>query len=195
MSLRDFLNASSSDEPDPGTIGNETDWFKVGTLPIPTGHLWMGDPQMSWAEASSEDGCVVIVPSGIYRVEAKGIDFNGSRFVSRIRVLLDGVGEVTLGDECGEAGTDSGQIGVADQQALKSAFEARFGDDVDAALECLEDAFHSEVGVFVPEPGSETSLVYVPSGFGDGGGPVFQLLSGEKCVGIEHAFIDASDPF
>ena len=77
----------------------------------------------------------------------------------------------------------------------KASFDAAFGDDVDAALEALEENVDTDVGVFEPQPGGDGRLVFMPSGLGDGGGPVLKLLSDGQCVGIEHEFIDSSQPY
>lgn len=195
MTLEEFLQESSEDEPADGTIGVETDWLSVAPLKLTTGRLWIGDPQFAWAEANEGEGCIIGVPVGDYHVEAKGIDFNGSRFVSRVRVYRDGSHDISVGDPFGDAGTDSAQIGVADQKALKASFDAACGDDVDAALDMLEENINSNVGVFEPDPRGDGRLIYLPSGVGDGGGPVLQLLSNGQCVGIEHEFIDANEPY
>ena len=195
MTLRDFLNDSRGGQPAEGAVGAETDWMPVALLELTTGRLWIGDTQFAWAEANEGEGCVVEVPPGDYRVEAKGIDFEGSRFVSRMRVLREGSQDATVGDVVGEVKTDSAQIGVADQIALKAAFDAACGDDGDAAVEMLEANTNADVGIFQPDPRGDTRLVYMWSGHGDGGYSVMQLLSGGQCVGIECEFIDASKPY
>ena len=195
MTLKAYLQQSSEDQPAESTVGVETDWMMLATLKLTTGRLWIGDPQFAWAEANEGEGCVIDLPVGVYHVEAKGIDFNGSRFASRIRVYREGSQDITFGDPFGTAETDSAQIGVADQKALKSSFDTACGDDVDAALHMLEENIDSIVGVFEPVPGGDGRLVYVPSGLGDGGGVVLQLLSDGQCVGIEHEFINANEPY
>jgi hypothetical protein len=195
MTLEEYLQESRDDEPADGIVGVESDWLSVAAMKVTTGTLWIGDPEFSWAEANEGEGCLIDLPIGDYRVEAKGIDFNGSRFVSRVRVSRDGSQDVTVGDVFGDAGTDSAQIGVADQKALKSSFDAACGDDVDAALNMLEENINSNVGIFEPDPDGDGRLVYLPSGLGDGGGPVLQLLSNGQCVGIEFEVIDANEPY
>lgn len=176
-------------------MGVESGWLPVATLELVTGVLWIGDSQFSWAEANEQEGCRVMLPNGVYQVEARGIDFAGTRLASRLRVRLARATEVAVGDEIGEAETDSAQVGVADPGALKSAFDAACGDDEDAALDLLEEGTESAPGVFEPQPGKPGRLVYVPSGLGDGGGPVLELLSAGERVGVEHAFIDSAEPF
>jgi hypothetical protein len=195
MTLEEFLEDSREGKPPEGTVGVETDWLPVATLKLTTGRLWIGDPQFAWAEANEGEGCVIDLPRDDYHIEAKGIDFEGVRFASRVRIYRDGSREITASDAFGDAGTDSAQIGIADQMALKASFYAACGDDVDAALDMLEENIDSAVGIFEPDPGGAGCLVYLPSGMGDGGGPVLRLLSDGQCVGIEQEFIDASEPF
>jgi hypothetical protein len=108
-----------------------------------------------------------------------------------VRVVRDGASNIVLGDQVGIAGTDTGQIGVADPPALKDAFEAAFPDGEKAALDSLESATSKPFGVFRPDSHGSGMLVFVPSGFGDGCGPVFGLLSHGQRIGIEHEFIAA----
>ena len=197
MALKRFLFMSGGNLPADGAVGAETDWLYVASLRVVSGFLWIGDPQFSWAEANEGGEDAIEVASGNYIVEAKGIAFGrprllrGSRFVSRVRVRREGIQRFQIGDVAGEAETDSGQIGIADPAALKSSFDAVCGDDVDRALRMLENGITSRIGVFDPKRGSDGRLVYLPSGYGDGGGPVVRLLRGEECVGIEHEFIPA----
>ena len=197
MTLRSFLAMSWGRLPAEDAVGVETDWLAVARLRVKSGAIWIGDPQFAWAEANEDSGCVVAVAAGDYAVEAKGIAFGraqflrASRFVSRVRVRKQGVAQPTTGDVVGEAGTDSGQIGIADPAALKSSFDAACGNDVDRALDMLKKGISSRIGVFDPKRGSDGRLVYLPSGFGDGGGPVVRLLDARECIGLEHEFIPA----
>jgi hypothetical protein len=187
--------------PTESAVGVETDWLDVASLRVVSGKIWIGDPQFAWAEANEGEGCVVELPAGNYTVEAKGIAFGrprflrGSRFVSRVRVRQEGTQLLTAGDVVGEAETDSGQIGIADPTALKSSFDAVCGDDVDRALDMLEKGINARIGIFEPDRRSDGRIVYLPSGFGDGGGPVVRLQHGHECVGLEHEFIPSGQRF
>lgn len=198
MSLKRFLALSWGFPPAEGAVGVETDWLAVAKLRVTSGRIWIGDPQFAWAEANGSTGCIVELPAGDYIVEAKGISYGrprflrGSRFVSRVRFRRESEQQLKLGNAVGDAGTDSGQIGIADPIALKSSFDAKCGDDVDRALNLLEKGIKSRIGVFRPARGRDGCLVYLPSGFGDGGGPVHRLLGGRECVGLEHELIPAS---
>jgi hypothetical protein len=193
MRLKTYLSKGNEEEPKSGTVGKESKWMLVGRLNVKSGILWIGDPEFAWAELDSGDGCEVKVPPGKYVVEAKGIDFDGARFVAAMRAYLDDSENLKTGKEIGEAGTDTGQIGVADPNLLKAAWEKAFGGDEDKILEALEDGFDEECGIHYPKPRTDGCIVYVPSGFGDGGGPVCEIKSGRKRVGIEASFIESAE--
>ncbi|MDP6442207.1 MAG: hypothetical protein QGG36_07885 [Pirellulaceae bacterium] len=195
MTLNEYLEQSRDEEAPRGTVGRESEWMTVATLTVKSGRLWIGDPQFSWAEANEGEGCVVDVPPGEYQVEAKGVDFAGVRVVRSVRAYLSGSAELVQGAEVDEAGTDSGQIGLADQPELKASFDVACGDDVDAALDMLEEGVDGPVGVFEPVAGGSGKVVFLPSGFGDGGGPVIELQSDAARVGIEHAFFAPDEPY
>jgi hypothetical protein len=77
----------------------ESEWLDLCTMAVPSGSIWVGAPLFAWAEAQSEDGCVVEVPPGDYVVQARAFDFSGSKIVSRLRVVLKGCSSATLGAE------------------------------------------------------------------------------------------------
>ena len=188
MKLEAYL-AKGKEAPPKGPTGKETDWMLVDRLMISSGKMWIGDPGFSWAECREDGGCMLKLANGTYLVEAKAQEFGAPRLVTRMRAYLDGAENLKLGKEIGEAGTDSGQIGVCDPKLLMEAFAAAFDNDEDQVLESLESAFDDACGVYRPKPKAGGCIVYVPSGFGDGGSAVFELRAGGRTVGLETEFI------
>src|SRR5262249_34027571 len=130
MTLADYLRGNQRELPSAGTRGMETDWLTFCQLSITTGSLWAGDP----CTVGPEEGCVLKVPQNMYTVEAKCVNFNGPKFISRLRVRLQEADEPVLGQEIGETGTDSAAIGVCDIKALDKVI----GEDGERALEQIE---------------------------------------------------------
>lgn len=188
MKLKSYL-AKGKEAPPGSPTGRETDWMLVDRLRISSGTMWIGDPGFSWAECRDGSGCTLKLPEGTYRVEAKAQEYDGPRLVTRMRAYLDESDNPKPGKKIGDAGTDSGQIGVCDPKLLMAAFAAAFDNDEDEVLESLESAFDDGCGVYYPKPNAAGCLVYVPSGFGDGGNAVFELRSGGRTVGLETEFI------
>lgn len=193
MKLKTYLSKGNNKYPKSGTVGKETEWMVVDRLTVRSGVLWIGDPEFAWAEINPGDGCKVNLPSGSYVVEAKGMDFGGPRLVSRMRACLEGSENLKTGKEVGEAGTDTGQMGVADPALLKTALGQAFGDNEGAILEALEDSFDDKCGTYRPKRGADGCIIFLPSGFGDGGGPVRELKSGRRRVGIETEFMTSNE--
>src|SRR5262249_15994220 len=151
-----------------------------------------GDPSMFWGETHYGGACVVDVVPGDYLVFAKGMDFLGARYVAAVRAIRVGAKKVCVGAKVGEAGTDYAPIGVADQPALFSSVIAASPGGADAGLDFWVERLESvpgDWGVVQPNPKEEVWMVRVPSGFGDGSGPVHELLDEGSRVGIEHVFI------
>ena len=184
MTLAEFLRQNRGRFPRRGTVGVETDWLHLCDIESSTGCLWAGDPYL----ANEEDGCVLSVPVGSYRVEVKGVDYSGSQFLSRLRVFLSSAAPVSVGPQVGEAGTDSAQIAVCDIRA----FDAAAGNDNDAVQARIESEVQRGYGVFSL---GGASMAFVPSGLGDGTGPVFSLLHDRTPVGMELEFIEPGAPF
>lgn len=194
MTLKEYLAASVEAPGPPRGKGVESDWFEVSKLDLNSGLLWMGDPQCSWSEAEDDD-CSIQLPPGPYLLLAKGIDYGGRRFVSRVRIVSEAAPDVvTLSEEIDDTGTDSGRLGFADCHSLRAAYAATCGDDDDEFLDMIEEGITGPIGVFKPDPDGVGELVYLRSGMGDGGGPVLQLTDETgNVVGVEHEFIDPND--
>jgi hypothetical protein len=183
MRLGEYLQGNSRKPPAAGIIGQESDWLAVCDFEVTTGALWAGDPCL----ANAEDGCVLQVPIGTYLVEAKCMDFAGSKFVSRLRVHLIGARNPVIGNQVGESGTDSTAIAVCDIRAL----DAAIGDASDEAQEQIENQLKEDYGIIDIHVDANVTMPFVASGFGDGTGPVFEVLSDGERIGMELEFIPA----
>ena len=154
-------------------------WYPFHTLEIKAGQLWAGDPQLP----NADDGLTVNVPAGKYVVECDG-EPHRCKAVSKLRVRLQEADDIKRGKKLGQTGTDSATIGVCEIDAFETAYKKKGGGDaVQKAIDSQAEGF----GVItVPEfPG--LIMPFVPTG-SDGEGPVFALMSGKKCVGIELVF-------
>lgn len=183
MTLKQFLDESSGEMPAEGSVGRAGDWFDLGTIPVTTGKLCFVDPQTF----EPDDGVVVKVPAGTYRVLARGIDFDGHRRVAAMRVQLEGAKPEREGEEVDEASVDRGRLVALDI----GDFNARF--DVAWADELSETAFDLEIdgagATDLKIQGQTFRIALAESGFGDGGYPVFKLREGRRTVGAEVEFI------
>ncbi len=155
------------------------DWHPFHILKVGTGKLWAGDPQLP----NADDGLVVKVPAGKYVVECDGLPPR-CRAVSKLRVRLEGVESVKRGKKLGETGTDSATIGVCEISAFEAAYKKKGGAD---AVQRGIDAQTGGFGLITVPKFPELILPFVPTG-SDGTGPVYALLSGKECVGIELVF-------
>ncbi|MBN1908930.1 MAG: hypothetical protein JW818_04255 [Pirellulales bacterium] len=184
MNLEEYFEGSQIGPPMDDSDATVSDWMPFCTIPVLSGALWVGDPMYAWAEAQSGDGCVVDVPKGDYVIEAKGLESPQGKIVTRLRIFLQGSKSYSPGEVVGEAGTDSCQISVTDQKALREAFQLACGDDFDACMKLLEQQMTTPIGIVRPSNKSDGMLAYVCNG-SDGGGPVLELRSGNQRVGIE----------
>jgi hypothetical protein len=180
MNLKDYLSKK-------GKAPKEkiSDWLLFCDLGITTGALWAGDPHL----ANADDGCVVKVPRGRYLVEGQGLAWGRDRVVSRLRVRLASAKNPKLGKELGETGTDSAMIGVCDIKAFDKACGPDSGEEVQ---ETIESQTAKGFGVITMKKFPGAVMAFVPTG-SDGCGPVFALMSGGKCVGIEIPFMNEED--
>jgi len=158
--------------------GVESDWLLHCEFRVTSGRLWIGDP----CGLHGDDGCVINVAPGTFRVEAKVMDFGGDLYVSRFRVFPSGV-DVATGAEIGQTGTDSAAIGVADIESAEAG-KAMEGDDV---YERLDEEISDRCGVVELQNGAK--VPWVNSGLGDGSAPVIALMSQGQVVGLEQEFM------
>ena len=180
INLKDFLS-----KPDKTKADKPKGWLHFCTLEVTSGALWAGDPHL----ANAEDGCVVKVSKGKYIVEGIGGSLGSDRVVSKLRVRLESVQQPTIGEEIGDAGTDSAMIGVCDIKAFDAACGAESGDEVQ---EAIEEETAERFGIITIETCPGAVMPFVPTG-SDGRGPVFALIYGGKCVGIELPFMDEDE--
>lgn len=164
-------------------------WCRLCELTLDSGELWIGDPQMSWAESRGHCGCIVRLPAGKYRVSVALVTFGQGFFTSRLRVCQKGIRKATVGKEIGQAGTDSAQIGVCDIRAIKRAYEIAFPDSDDGVFEFFDEYLNPRAGILQPIGLRGARLPFVNSGLGDGMGPVLELRSGPKRIGVDAEFI------
>lgn len=181
MTLEAYLRAGLSGFPKDGIEGAASEWMPVAELSVTHGCLWAGDPCV----CDGEDGCMIDVPNGHYIVEAQGCDFDGIRIIGRARARLSSASDVSVGEEIGITGTDSAMIAICDMGAVNAAVA---GDDT--GFQNVIDGYDFQrFGMIQFEMNGQIRIPYVNSGFGDGSGPMFRLMAGDDCVGIELDFI------
>lgn len=180
MKLKDYLSKKGK-----ASKGRTNDWLAFCTFDVTSGSLWAGDPHV----ADADDGWITKVPRGRYVVEGVGRAEGRNRFVSRLRVRLQGAKNATTGKELGKTGTDSAMIGVCDIKAFDRACARASEDEVQGAIDAqTEDGF----GVVRLRKFPGAVMPFVPTG-SDGTGPVHALVSGGKRVGIELSFAGEED--
>ena len=193
LALREQLKNATP--PDDETVGTPLGWFPLATLTVTSGFIWTGDPTFVAAmtielveEHLDEESGFIGLPTGDYRVDVQLVAFGESRWIARLRICRDGVDSPTLAGTITEAGTDSALIGVCDPRAMAACFAARFKSHDDAVLFVERYPFH-RCGVCLPNGSKGAPLIYVQSGFGDGSGPVIELVHAGVRAGIELPFM------
>ncbi len=162
-----------------------TEWLELCTIEVTSGKLWMGDPLI----ANAEDGCVATVPVGTYVLEGIGGLFDRMRTVYSIRARLKGAASFHLGAEIGEAGTDCAMIGICDI----GAFDAACRDVAEVQEELEEKTSRAGFGCVTLRRCRGAAMAFVPSGAGDGSGPVRELIDSGTRIGIQHNFLNFAE--
>jgi hypothetical protein len=157
----------------PGPAPQE--WLLATKLPVPSGSLFIGDPNYDPADAY-----VATVPPGTYQIEARLRDLGGEWYTARVRVILEGGGQPKLGKQIGETCADLAVIAFYD---LKAAEEAIAGDN-DLYMDRVTKKSFSTCGLVQLKLTKPLTIAYVETGF-DGGALVYELRSGRHRVGVE----------
>ncbi len=158
-----------------------TDWIELCTIEVSSGKLWIGDPLI----ANEVDGCVAAVPVGTYAVEGVGCLSDGAPTVYSIRARLKSSMSVLVGSKIGETGTDCAMIGICDIGAFAAACKDA-ADEVQSELE--EKTWRAGFGRIAFKKYRGAIMAFVPSGDGDGCGPVRELIESNRRVGLQHDF-------
>jgi hypothetical protein len=131
------------------------------------------------------------LPPGDYVVAARCMQWGKDRRVSRLRVVLKGA-SVQIGKEIGGVNTDTAAIGVCDLDVFSAAWRDHPGD---AANKMEYHVTGEEIyGSFALDK-HRAVMAFAHTGFGDGGFPIYELVSGSKRVGIEIEFIKEKEPY
>ena len=190
MNLEEYFTADRKEfiKPTPIT-GERTDWLEFCQFSLHGKTVLIVDAQFV---PSSDDGLLVDLSPGNYRVYAKGVNYGGDRRVARLRVVKDGA-VPRLGKEVGKTWTDTAKTGFCDFEVFSEAW----GSDDDASYEIIEPFFESDHGIAVFDASRGAVMPFVPSGFGDGEFPVFELLHDDQRIGFEIEFIaeEGTSPF
>jgi hypothetical protein len=184
MTIEQYWAKSKGTFPKVGVVGVESEWMEVGTIQVPDGMLWAGDPHLMDGRASG----MVKVPKGPHRVEIKGMDFKGHRRTARVRVFLKGRSKATLGKACGETFTDSAWVGVCDYPAYKKAVTPKREEEYEKDI--LAITKEQGIGITAFEFGGKRfDMTLMPSGLGDGTFTIYPLKHKGKTVGMEVEFL------
>lgn len=180
MQLSDAMKQDRRVDPVPGTVGRERPaWYTVATLRVDSGTLDVADLPGTGAVR-------VAVPNGLYLIEAKLIDFDGSLRLSRVRARIETTNP-DMGAKQGMVAVDFGSIRIADFLAIQNGLTSQELQEF-SELTC---AF-SKVSCDICRLNFESRSVYFvlcQSGFGDGTYPVSGLNRGAETVGLEVQFI------
>jgi hypothetical protein len=205
-----------------GRISKETDWLSFGRFELMSGKLLVKDASgpptadllpPEWLKKYSKfvvpggleglpPGSQLLplggaqtqydLPPGDYVVAARCMQWGKDRRVSRLRVVLKG-SSFQIGKEIGGVNTDTAAIGVCDLDV----FSAAWRDDPGDAANKMEYHVTSEkiYGSFALDEEHRAVMAFVRTGFGDGGYPVYELVSGPRRVGAEVVFIKEKEPY
>ncbi len=192
-----------------GRIGKETGWTSFGQFELVSGKLLVDDPSGEPGDVYPSYGHVLVngkpveirpapspvvhLPPGTYVSEVRCMQWGKYSHVSRLRVFLKG-NHVQLGKKIGGVNTDTGAIGVCDVDVFGAAWRNYPGGDAGSEVEDHVTG-EEKYGVFALDKQHRAVMAFARAGFGEGGYPVYELVSGSKRVGIEIDFIKEKEPY
>jgi hypothetical protein len=170
--------------PGNGVVGRERPtWYDVAQLNVTSGAIDIAD----LGAFPGDDSLCLRVPRGIYAVEARLIDFNGSLCVARVRVRPRKV-IPTLGSKQGEIPVDFAAVAIGDIGSIRRKFDDDERDDLnEQSREFMQVEFCKTCRLKLG--GKTVSFIVCKAGLGDGSYPIFALKSGRRTVGFEVQFL------
>ena len=180
-------------EPKTGSKGEESDWLEFCDIGLRSGKMRIVDP--TWT-SPVDGGVVVELQAGNYLIEGKVAKYGRDKRVSRIRMVLPGVVS-KLGATLDEAGVDSGTIAMFDAEEIGTLCEADEDRGADRVLSAWSEADteQGDCGVAILDAETGLKMPYASAGFGDGGYPIYELLSDSGRIGVEIEFIRPGTPY
>lgn len=187
--LKQFLAEAKIRQPKKGMVGVQTGWMPLAEFTLKGGKFLVCDFNFI---PSEPDGVIIRAKPGEYTIEAKAIDFDGDRRISRLRIFQRDKQPI-LGKKIGETWTDTAMTGVCDLDNFTKEWSAL---EPGKAEEKLQEEYEKgdDCGVFRLQT-TGTKIPFVSSGFGDGRFPVFKLRDRKVPVGFEIEFIAEAEPF
>lgn len=170
----------------------ESDWISFAHVSIPSGKLWVGDPEYV---PDPSNGKVVEVTPGVYECFIKKIVFSdGEERAMRLRASLVGTSP-DLGEQIGETWADTAAQAVCDSEQFAEALkeEDAFGDEAEYREGIWEGLSEGRLGGYW-EYNPDAGLAFCSSGWGDGRFKLFELMEGGQRRGVEVEMIDSNDP-
>lgn len=184
MSIQDYFGQSTGDFPPAKTPGVPGPWLDLCTLHLPHGRLWAGDPWL----ANDQDGVVIKVKPGTYRVQVMGMDFEGHRRIARVRLFEESASSCQTIKTAHSVSVDMGMLGICDIHAMNHAVEPDHYEDFIEDLNKVTD--EDIAGCIAFEYASNRfEMVLLPAGIGDGQYDVLELKSHDKMIGMEIEFL------
>ncbi len=191
MKTEDYLAGDFTGKPSYGDFGEESDWLDFCELTLRSPKLHIVDPCYA---ADPQEGCLVALPPGLYRVQARAMAYGRDVRISRLRAIHPDAVAVT-GPEIGHTGSDTANIGIYDFDVFARAW----GTDGNASWEVICPTLEAAAthGIAVLDKSVGAVMPFVSSGFGDGAFPVHELQTDGSRVGFEVTFLrtDQRYPF
>ncbi len=191
MKIEDYLAGNFTGKPCFGDRGKESDWLDLCEFALRSPSLHVVDPCYA---SDPREGCLVALPPGIYRVQARAIAYGRDVRISRLRATRSDAAAVT-GPEIGYTGSDTANIGIYDFEVFSRAWGVKGKSSWETIRPTLEGA--DTHGVAVLDEAVGAVMPFVSSGFGDGTFPIHEFRVDGSRVGFEVTFVraDAGYPF
>ena len=152
-------------------------WETVNTLIVTKKSLWVGDLFI----ADRDDGRMIEVPNGDYKIDTKRAQTKYGDQIIRIRISPSLKTGFKIGSHIGAISIDRATMGICDMNALDIAVGGRNDDFQDH----IEELHLDDFGEIKFKLASDLEIIYLKTGKGDGTYPVFALTDADKTIGLE----------
>jgi hypothetical protein len=169
------------------TNGIESPWLDIDTINLLSGQFSIGDPTYF-----PGDQVFCECPLGIYLVQTKIMDYGSDRRFGRLRAILRN--QPSTMELIGDISVDFASVGICDHPLFLAATQP-FAQDEEQFFALYANKLNDAYGRIVLPADPRVAMIFVSSGWGDGGYPVYRLVAEQQIIGVEVEFIDPDEEY
>jgi hypothetical protein len=185
MHIEEYLAQPISDKSH--TTGIESPWLDIETINLLSGQFSIGDTTYFPGGQIFCD-----CPPGTYEVQTKMMDYGNDHRFGRLRAILRD--QPSTMELLGDISVDFANVGICDYPLFLAATQP-LAQDEELFFSLYANKLNAAYGRIVLPADPRVAMIFVTSGWGDGGYSVYRLVAEQQTIGVEVEFIAPDEEY